>query len=368
MRNLLHAICPYFAMFPETFVEEQLEQHSREGDLVLDPFSGRGTTLLQSLLMNRNAVAIDINPVAYCISAAKAHVPGKSHLLLRLSSLERSYSAGDPDPIRQERANLPPFFRRAFHYDTLAQLLFFREHLRWRESRVDCFLAAVILGILHGESTRSRRYLSNQMPRTISTKPAYSLKWWKDRNLWPKKRDVFNRLREEVDFRLRSQVPSLHGRAVLGDARQAAQRFPRLQGAVTAVITSPPYFDVTSSEEDQWLRLWFLGYDPRPTYRRISKDDRYEVKGQYWRFLSEVWQGIAPLIRKDGVLVCRLGGSGMAQTEITSGITASLVSAFSSADLISGPRESELLRRQTPSFRPGTAGYRFEVDYVFRVG
>ena len=24
-------------------------------------------------------------------------------------------------------------------------------------------------------------------------------------------------------------------------------------------ITSPPYLNVTSFEEDQWLRLWFLG-------------------------------------------------------------------------------------------------------------
>ena len=50
MRNRLHSICPYFAMFPEEFARNHIENLTDKGDLVLDPFSGRGTTLLQALL------------------------------------------------------------------------------------------------------------------------------------------------------------------------------------------------------------------------------------------------------------------------------------------------------------------------------
>src|SRR3990172_1169324 len=64
MRNRLHSICPYFAMFPETFAQKHIEKFTEPGDYVYDPFSGRGTTLLQALLMNRRAAASDINPVA----------------------------------------------------------------------------------------------------------------------------------------------------------------------------------------------------------------------------------------------------------------------------------------------------------------
>ncbi|MCU0917855.1 MAG: site-specific DNA-methyltransferase, partial [Planctomycetes bacterium] len=71
----LHAICPYFAMFPESFVREHVKQYSDESDWILDPFCGRGTTVLESLLLGRNAIGSDINPVAYCVSHAKADHP-----------------------------------------------------------------------------------------------------------------------------------------------------------------------------------------------------------------------------------------------------------------------------------------------------
>src|SRR4029450_2773838 len=75
MRNPLHSICPYFAMFPEDFVRKYVRDYTKPGAVVFASFSGRGTPLLESLLNDRHAAAIDINPVAYCISAAKATIP-----------------------------------------------------------------------------------------------------------------------------------------------------------------------------------------------------------------------------------------------------------------------------------------------------
>ena len=48
-------------MFPEAFAHDNIEKWTGPGDLVLDPFSGRGTTLFEALLMGRNAIASDIN-------------------------------------------------------------------------------------------------------------------------------------------------------------------------------------------------------------------------------------------------------------------------------------------------------------------
>jgi len=367
MRNRLHALCPYFAMFPESFVEEHVRAFTREGDYVFDPFSGRGTTVLQSLLMRRQAIATDVNPVGYCLSAAKAQVPRPESVLGEIDKLEVRYHDCDKRGLIEQRRRLPVFFGRAFHYATLEQLLFLRGVLDWRRDQTQRFVAAMILGILHGEMDTSVRYLSNQMPRTISPKPAYSLRYWRQRNLWPRKKDVFARLRAESKLRLSGELPALRGLVRLADARQAASQFPTLRGRVACLITSPPYFDVTDCGEDQWLRLWFLGNDPKPTYRKISRDDRYEQKDRYWSFLSEVWIGIADLMRRDAVLVCRMGGARMNQVEITSGLTNSLTQAFPSARLITEPKRTPLTNRQTPAFRPGSSGCRFEVDHLFRL-
>lgn len=364
MRNRLHSICPYFAMFPEEFARQYLHDLTKPGDFVFDPFSGRGTTLLEALLMNRHSVATDINPVAYCITGAKAETPSLGSVLGQLEVLENEYKHFDHKILAQERMKLPAFFKRAFSRSTLLEILFLRRVINWRHNATHRFITALALGSLHGD-LKSRSYFSNQMPRTISTKPAYSLNYWREHDLWPEKREVFAILKSRAQFRLSGTIPTLRGHAVLLDARDSSKAFASLHGEIKAVITSPPYLNVTSYEEDQWLRLWFLGHQPRPTYRQISKDDRHNQKTRYWEFLKEVWEGIVPLMQKKSFLVCRLGGKGLSCQELTVGISKSLQYAFPKAHLIADPERTSIVNRQTNAFRPGSKGCRFEIDYVF---
>lgn len=367
MRNPLHALCPYFAMFPEEFVKEQAVRHTRRGDLVFDCFSGRGTTVLESLLLDRRAAGIDINPVAFCISAAKAQLPDSEHLQDRIDDLEWMFGQTSTTSLSRERSALPRFFGRAFHWHTLEQLLFLRRALKWRTGRTDRFIAALVLGSLHGDMDKSSSYFSNQMPRTISTKPDYSLDYWSRHDLWPRKRNVFEVLRQRAELRFTGTQPSHDGNIVLGDARRSATLFRGLHGQVKALITSPPYYDVTNFEEDQWLRLWFLGHEPKPTYRTISPDDRHRTQdtAPYWKFLESVWKGIKPLMRPSAVIVCRLGAKEISQPMLTRRLGETVRAAFPKAQLLERPVVSIIRNRQREIFQPGTTGCLFEVDYVF---
>lgn len=55
-------------------------KYTQEGDLVLDPMVGAGTTLIEAKLLNRDAIGIDINPQAIKLSkeALKFEVENKS--------------------------------------------------------------------------------------------------------------------------------------------------------------------------------------------------------------------------------------------------------------------------------------------------
>lgn len=364
MRHRLHSICPYFAMFPESFVADQLNRFTAEGDYVFDPFSGRGTTLFEALLHGRCATALDINPVAYCLSKAKAQVPEIDLIERRIKRLQMTFNQNNKNDLKETASRLPPFFRRAFYHSTLLELLFLRSRLKWRHTSVDNFIGALILGSLHGEMDRPV-YFSNQMPRTICLKPDYSLRYWRRHGLYPQKRNVFEMLISKVRYRLSHGKPDLHGSAKQSDARLAAQVFPELRERIRLVVTSPPYLNVTAFEEDQWLRLWFLGGEPNPTYGRISRDDRHQSAARYWAFLTETWRGVAPLLRSDSVMVLRVGAKSLSPQSLNEGLLNTLSSVFPARSWIEQPTISVIRGKQGRAFNPNAEGCQYETDFVY---
>lgn len=361
MRHPLHSICPYFAMFPEDFVTKQLLAYTKRGDTVFDPFCGRGTTVFESLLNGRNASGVDINPVAACIAGAKADAPTLRSVHARLEQLKQALSEAD-----DVEAPDGDFFHACFHETTLQQLLFLREQLDWRNSRVDRFISAVILGVLHGESHKTPNCLSNRMPRTISTKPDYSVRWWTEKGLIPPERDTFKVVKDVAEYRLSSELPKLRGGIKLRDARKAEKAFPSLESQVKLIVTSPPYLDTTDYSEDQWLRLWFLGGAERPMLKR-NRDDRHTSTELYWQFLGEAWAGCANLVQKGTVVVIRIGGAKMTKEALFDGVRSSLSAGFSECRVkaLHKGETTAIKNRQTNAFRPGTTPERYEHDFAF---
>ena len=127
------------------------------------------------------------------------------------------------------------------------------------------------------------------MPRTISTKPAYSLRFWKRHNLEPPDKDVFATLKEVALYRYESPRPMGNAHIIHGDMRKLPFDLSLHKTRPVCVITSPPYLNVTNFEEDQWLRLWVLGGPPTPTTGRLSRDDRHLRPDAYWQFIADMW-------------------------------------------------------------------------------
>jgi len=71
---------PYFFLNNTVF--------SEENDIVLDPFCGTGTVLLESSLANRNAIGIDINPLASLIAKTKTSGIDISKLTKELEKIQ----------------------------------------------------------------------------------------------------------------------------------------------------------------------------------------------------------------------------------------------------------------------------------------
>ena len=62
-----HQMCSYMAMFPASIPHYFIDRFTREGDLVLDPMCGRGTTPTQAVAEGRVGIGNDRNPLAYLL-------------------------------------------------------------------------------------------------------------------------------------------------------------------------------------------------------------------------------------------------------------------------------------------------------------
>ena len=87
------------------------------------------------------------------------------------------------------------FFRAAFNLQVLQSLCAIRHGLLQvrRDTDATVILRATMLGCLHGPTSKTeegRSYFSNQMPRTFSSKPDYSVRYWKEKGLKAPKVDV----------------------------------------------------------------------------------------------------------------------------------------------------------------------------------
>lgn len=66
-----HGIFRYFGKFPSIVARHLMSEYTSENDFVIDPMCGSGTTALEALLLNREALCSDINPLSTLISTVK---------------------------------------------------------------------------------------------------------------------------------------------------------------------------------------------------------------------------------------------------------------------------------------------------------
>lgn len=78
---LTHNLHPYRAKFIPQIPAYLMQALTKEGDLVLDPFCGCGTTQIESQRLRRRSIGVDVNPLACLISKAKTSFIEPTYLL-----------------------------------------------------------------------------------------------------------------------------------------------------------------------------------------------------------------------------------------------------------------------------------------------
>lgn len=66
-----HNFYRYPARFSPLFVREVIRHYSRPGDVILDPFMGGGTAIVEALALGRKVIGVDLNTLAHFVSTVK---------------------------------------------------------------------------------------------------------------------------------------------------------------------------------------------------------------------------------------------------------------------------------------------------------
>jgi DNA modification methylase len=231
---------------------------TERGELVLDPYCGAGTTLVEAQRLGRRVIGIDLNPVSCLVSRAKT-------LADRSVDIERElYEAlADLTGYRmraiQSTGLLPPIPRSVqadkwYHAETAAELRRIWGYIqtvvgpRTRDLLAFCFSASLMACCAE---TRTWGYVcDNVRPLERRFVDAYSVFMDRIEGLV----DAYRRRDRRLASLTKNHLPEVV--VSCGDAAQSVGHLP--SESVDLVITSPPYFGVVDYVKAQRLSFeWF---------------------------------------------------------------------------------------------------------------
>ena len=254
----LHEVS-YRACFKPQLPRFFISRLTSPGDVVFDPFMGRGTTLLEAVLLGRDALGNDVNPVSRILVEARLAPPALSEVEARLEQLALD--------ARDGPAELPPDgFDVFFHPRTFDQIRRLRAWLIERDAAgrldaVDRWIRMVAMNRLTGHSPGF--FSVYTLPPNQAASMERQRKNNARRGQAPEHRDVAALILRKTRALLRDPRPSDSAGRRRGFFRQSvAAPFDYHGPPVALAVTSPPFMDVVNYRQDNWMRCWFAGIDP----------------------------------------------------------------------------------------------------------
>ena len=240
---------------------------TKKGDIVYDPFSGRGTTVIEAGLLGRNAIANDANPLSRIMTEPRFFPPDYQAVEKRLASITPECCTADID--------LSMFF----HPDTEKEIITLQQYLlarqaACRDDMIDRWIAMVATNRLTGHSPGFFSVYTLPPNQAVSqlSQQRINIK----RNQVPEYRDTHRIILKKTKSLLRGVTPDeeknlnhagKNTRLLTGDSRSTLE-IPN--NSVQLTVTSPPFLDIVQYKDDNWLRCWFNGLNDKEIGNRIT--------------------------------------------------------------------------------------------------
>jgi hypothetical protein len=288
----LHEIS-YRACFKPQLPRFFIERLTQPGDVVYDPFMGRGTTLVEAALLGRVPWGNDINPLSLTFTRPRLRPPTLNQIGARLKQINLA-----------DHEEFPEDLLVFYHPDTLQGICALKKYFLSRRTPernvhaastsdipaaaegqsgaaspgrsvlnpalldpIDDWLSMVALNRLTGHSPGFFSVYTLPPNQAVSVQSQRKIN--EKRNQTPPPRDITKlilkkskQLLGDVSPDVRATFTQVADRArFVNSAADSTSTLPT--NSVSLVVTSPPFLDVVQYADDNWLRCWFLGIDPK---------------------------------------------------------------------------------------------------------
>jgi hypothetical protein len=248
----------YRACFKPQLPRFFIDIMTKIGDTVYDPFSGRGTTVIEAGLCGRNVIANDANPLSEIMTRPRFLPPSIAAVEDRLAKIPCNGEAGAPD--------LSMFY----HPQTEREISGLRGYLltereQGTDDAIDRWIAMVATNRLTGHS--SGFFSVYTLPPNQAVSQESQIRINTRRKQVPPYRNTHRLIVKKTGSLLRTPTSS-QIRALSRAGEQArfltcdARKTPDIaDDSIQLTVTSPPFLDVVQYREDNWLRCWFNGLE-----------------------------------------------------------------------------------------------------------
>lgn len=291
-----HSMCSYQAKLKPSLAHFLVREFSSPGDVVLDPFSGAGTIPLEACLQGRVGWGNDISPLAIQLTRAKTTISDRAVIQSRLRDLLAFVEGNEKVLVEQDLKDWGMNGPLCSYFDpaTLEEILSARAWLlAAKQDAATAVVWAASAHILHG----NRPYALSRRSHPIT--PFAPSGSFEHRMIRPRLEGKVERLLDQGQGDTWSDglVSDLDARNLSSAGIEA-----------DVIITSPPFYNSTRFHSNNWMRIWFCGWEPDDF---VNERERFLEQQQRRDFnvYAEVTRSFHQVLRPGGLAVWHLGKS-----------------------------------------------------------
>jgi DNA modification methylase len=253
-----HCYHRYPAKFIPQIVNKLIRDFTDKGDLVLDPFGGCGTTLVEAKVLGRKSIGFDINPVAKLIAETKVTPLSPISLENYLKDFIDDYRQLENKEISLDHSERTRYWFDPVMMNQLDRV--YQSINQIKNFQVRRFYLCAFSHILKNCSRWLMKSIKPQIDPDKIPPDVFKTFLGHMHLMMTKNKEFYELLKKSENIKTGANMR----------LRDSTKRFPLKDCSVDLIITSPPY--VTSYEYadlHQLILLW-LGDDPQ-RYSRWNK-------------------------------------------------------------------------------------------------